>query len=242
MADEIFANPELARLYDPLDPDRSDLDAYVGLVEAEGSASVLDVGCGTGALSCRLALAGLDVTGVDPAAASLDVARGKPGGDRVTWIHGDATTLPPLRVDAATMTGNIAQVFVTDDAWAATLEGIRVALRPDGLFVFETRIPERRAWEAWDRPDARVEATVPGVGLVEQWVEDLRYDAPLLLFRTRTRLVDEDRVLESRSTLRFRGLDEVRSSLAAAGFSLDEVRDAPDRPGLEWVVLARATG
>ncbi len=28
MADEIFENPRLAAIYDPFDPERSDLDAY----------------------------------------------------------------------------------------------------------------------------------------------------------------------------------------------------------------------
>jgi ubiquinone/menaquinone biosynthesis C-methylase UbiE len=47
------------------------------------------------------------VTGVDPAAGSLSVARAKPGATRVCWIDGDATALPPLQVDFATMTGNV---------------------------------------------------------------------------------------------------------------------------------------
>jgi len=46
-------------------------------------------------------------------------------------------------------------------------------------------------------------------------------------------------VLTSGSTLRFRGRDELAGSLASAGFVVDEVRDAPDRPGLEFVFIAR---
>jgi len=33
LADDGFEVPRLARLYDPLDPDRSDLDAYVAIVD-----------------------------------------------------------------------------------------------------------------------------------------------------------------------------------------------------------------
>jgi ubiquinone/menaquinone biosynthesis C-methylase UbiE len=58
---------------------------------------VLDIGCGTGTFALLLAERGYDVTGVDPAPASLDAARGKPGSDRIRWILGDATRLPPLR-------------------------------------------------------------------------------------------------------------------------------------------------
>ncbi|WP_273651852.1 hypothetical protein [Cellulomonas fimi] len=46
-------------------------------------------------------------------------------------------------------------------------------------------------------------------------------------------------MLTSDSTLRFREQDEVVRSLAAAGFTVTEVRDAPDRPGREWVFVAR---
>ena len=95
VADALFSEPRLAQLYDPLDADRSDLDAYVAMAAEFGAATVVDIGCGTGTLACLLAQRGLTVTGVDPAAASLDVARRKPGADRVRWLHADATAVPP---------------------------------------------------------------------------------------------------------------------------------------------------
>jgi hypothetical protein len=45
MADEIFRDRRLAELYDPLDPDRGDLDAYLRLAEESGARRVLDIGC-----------------------------------------------------------------------------------------------------------------------------------------------------------------------------------------------------
>ena len=48
-------------------------------------------------------------------------------------------------------------------------------------------------------------------------------------------------VLTSDSTLRFRGRDELESSLAAQGFRVLDVRDAPDRPGREFVFIAERT-
>jgi len=122
-----------------MDPDRSDLDVYAAMAEEFGTRSVLDVGCGTGTLACLLAARGLEVIAVDPAAASLDVARRKRGADGVRWLHTDATALPPLQVDLVTMTGNVAQVFITDEEWAATLEAVGQALRPGGRLVFIAR-------------------------------------------------------------------------------------------------------
>jgi len=239
MPDAIFADPTLARLYDPLDPDRSDLDAHLALARELGARSVLDVGCGTGTFGVLLAGEGFDVVGVDPAAASLDVARGKPGAGTVRWLHGDATTLPPLQVDLATMTGNVAQVFLTDDDWAATLGGVRAALAPGGHLVFETRDPARRAWEGWTRERTHARADVPGFGVVETWTDVTDVSGPFVTFHGTIVLAD-GRVLHSDSTLRFREHDEVEASLEAARYVVEQVRDAPDRPGLEWVFVARA--
>lgn len=239
MTDAVFDDPRLAPLYDVLDPDRSDLDVYAALAAELGARSVLDVGCGTGTFALLLAGEGVDVVGVDPAGASLDVARAKPGGDGVRWVHGDATTLPPLQVDLATMTANVAQVFLTDEDWDATLRAVHAALRPGGHLVFETRVPQRRAWEDWD--GARSTTQVPGLGPLTEWtaVTDVREDPLLVTFEAHNVFPDGTDVV-STSTLRFRGRDELDASLQAAGFEVVEVRDAPDRPGREWVYLARA--
>jgi len=90
---------------------------------------------------------GVDVVGLDPAGASLDVARGKPGAERVRWMHGDASALLDdldARVDLAVMTANVAQAIVDEQDWARTLAVVRRCLRPGGHLVFETRRPERR--------------------------------------------------------------------------------------------------
>jgi len=234
--DALFADPRLARLYDVFDGDRDDLTAYLGLVAELGADRVLDVGCGTGTLALLLAGQGRTVTGVDPAAASLSLARAKPGSAALTWLHGDATTLPPLRVDLAVMTGNVAQVFVTDAEWSATLRGLRAAVRPGGHLVLETRRPERRAWEEWDGRTER--RAVPGIGEVELRTEVTEVALPLVSFRHRYTFPD-GQVLHSDSTLRFRARDDVEAGLSAQGFATLEVREAPDRPGREHVFVAR---
>jgi hypothetical protein len=48
--------------------------------------------------------------------------------------------------------------------------------------------------------------------------------------------------LSSESTLRFRTRDEISESLEAAGFTVEDVRDAPDRPGKEYVFVAGKRG
>ncbi|WP_309059640.1 class I SAM-dependent methyltransferase [Streptomyces sp.] len=239
MADECFAHPRLAALYDPLDPDRGDLDAYVRMAQEFGARRVLDIGCGTGVFALLLADRGIEVVGVDPAEASLEVARDKPGGDRVRWIHGDATALPPLRVDLATMTANVAQEITEPDAWRGTLRGAHEALRPGGRLVFETRDPARRAWEEWTRERSYRVTDVPGTGAVESWVEVTGVAGPLVTFRWTYVFAADGQVLTSDSTLRFRERQEVEADLTGQGYVVEGVRDAPDRPGREFVFVAR---
>ena len=63
MPDALFDDPRFARLYDPLDPDRGDLEVYAAMVREFGAKTVLDVGCGTGTFACMLAESGLEVIG-----------------------------------------------------------------------------------------------------------------------------------------------------------------------------------
>lgn len=241
MADAIFENVRLAEIYDPLDPDRDDLDAYVAIADGFGASSVLDIGCGTGTFACLLAQRGKAVTGVDPAIASLDVARRKPFADRVQWVTGDAATLPPLQVDMVTMTGNVAQVFLTDEDWTSTLRSACAALRLAGPLVFEVRDPAREAWREWNREQSYRRVALPAVGAVETWVDLTDISPPFVSFRSSFVFEADGTVLTSDSTLRFRTDLEIGESLHAAGFVVEDVRDAPDRPGRELVYLARRT-
>ena len=235
MPDPIFAHPRLAALYDAFDHPRPDLVPYVALAGELGAHHVLDVGCGTGVLAALLAAEGYEVAGADPALASLGVARARPGTSAVTWLPVEAAQLPALGCDLAVMTGNVAQVFVTDEDWDAALRGLARAVRPGGHLVFETRRPEAEDWRTWSGPPQV--RTVPGEGTVRTEFELLAAIPPLVTFRTVFTFADGER-LTSESTLRFRGPAELRSSLLRHGFTVAEVREAPDRPGLEHVVIA----
>jgi ubiquinone/menaquinone biosynthesis C-methylase UbiE len=240
VADELFEHPRLAAVYDALDPDRRDLDAYAVIVKELGAQLVLDVGCGTGTFALMLAERGVEVVAVDPAAASLDVARSKPDADKVRWVHGDAAALPGElagRVDLAVMTANVAQAIVDEQDWTRTLSEVRRCLRRGGTLVFETRRPERRGWEEWTREQTETVTEVPGHGSIRHWVQLTGVDLPLVTFESVR--VFADQTLTSSSTLRFRSEDDVVASLNASGFEVLQVRDAPDRPGRELVFMAR---
>lgn len=242
MPDRIFDEPRLAAIYDALDTDRSDLDVYASIARELGVRSVVDIGCGTGTFACMLAANGLEVTGVDPAAAMLAVARGKDGADRIRWVHGVAEDLPAMSVDLGVMTGNVAQVFLDDEEWRRTLLAARGVLRPGGHLVFESRRPERQAWLEWNRDASFTSTEIDGVGVVDSWYDLMDVSLPYVTFRGTVVFQSEGTSLTSDSTLRFRTREEIVESLETTGFRVDEVRDAPDRPGKENVFIAVAAG
>lgn len=242
MPDAIFAHPRLAPIYDIFDGNRDDLAAYLSIADELGAERVLDVGCGTGCLAVLLAASGRTVVGVDPAWASLEVAKSKDATRRVTWVHGDAAAAPPSGADLAVMTGNVAQVFLTDEDWAQALQGIAAALRPGGYLAFETRRPDRRAWEEWAADTGPVSLDIPGTGSVERRSEVTDVSLPFVSFRDTYRFRADGTVVTSDSTLRFRSRAELETSLVTQGYRVLDVREAPDRPGREFVFIAqRAT-
>jgi SAM-dependent methyltransferase len=241
MPDAIFEHPRLAMIYDVFEGERDDLPAYLAIADELAAARVLDIGCGTGNLAVRLATTGRTVVGIDPAEASLQIAKAKDPAGKVTWIHADATSAPAFDADLAVMTGNVAQVFLTDEEWSKTLRGIHGALRPGGYLVFETRRPERRAWEEWAADPAHIVRDVPGIGPVEQYRKVTEVNLPYVTFRHTYTFLEDDAVISSDSTLRFRSREEVESSLDADGFRVLDVREAPDRPGREFVFVAERT-
>jgi SAM-dependent methyltransferase len=242
VSDLIFEHPRLAAVYDDFEADRGDLDVYLAITRELGARRILDFGCGTGAFSLLLAREGFEVTGVDPARASVDLACAKPGAEQVRWIVGDAVALSSLEVDLVVMTGNVAQAIADPAAWQQTLRAVHEVLRPNGHLVFETRDPAFRGWEEWTRDQSYRQIEIEGVGQVENWVELTNVDLPLVTFKTTFVFSADGRVLTSDSMLRFRERAEVEAQLSALGYIVVEVRDAPDRPGRELVFVARRPG
>lgn len=149
MVEHQFTEDRLAALYDVFYPPtrRDDFAFYLPLVLA--AQSVLDVGCGTGALLRMARESGHRgrLSGLDPAGGMLNQARQQPD---VEWVHGDLSTVTWDReFDLIVTTGHAFQEFVQDDEIRAALTAIRSALTDDGRFAFETRNPLDRAWERW---------------------------------------------------------------------------------------------
>jgi hypothetical protein len=82
---------------------------------------------------------------------------------------------------------------------------------------------------------------IPGTGLVEQRREVTRVRLPLVSFRGTCTLRAGGAVITSDSALRFGSGQELDQSLAAQGYRVRDVREAPDRLGRELVFIAKRT-
>jgi SAM-dependent methyltransferase len=231
MIEHQFSEDRLAALYDVFYPParRDDFAFYLPLVMS--ARSVLDVGCGTGALLHLARDAGHPgrLCGLDPAAGMLNRARQRPD---IEWVHGDLSSADWDReFDLVVMTGHAFQELVKDDEIRAALAAIRSALNDGGRFAFETRNPLVRAWEQWAtqytaevtdaagtivRCDYRVEEPVEGdvVRSVSTFTSP-GWDLPEV----------------SRGALRFLGAAGLAGFLAGAGLAIEgQFGDWPRTP------------
>jgi SAM-dependent methyltransferase len=218
MNTQLFEDPAQAQFYDLDSPWSEDRDFCLAL--AAEARSVLDLGCGTGALAARMA-EGRRVVGIDPAEAMLDIARQRPGG--AAWVKGDGRDIRlGERFDLVVLTGHAFQVFLTDGDQRAVCRTIAAHLAPGGRFIFDSRNPAREEWRDWTPGRSRRTLAHPELGLVEAW-EDVDFDAAtgICTYGTYHRLPD-GRVLGSKSQIRFTSKDGIAARLAEAGLIVDQ--------------------
>ena len=211
-----YNDPRLIELYDAEGPWGRDDDYFLALVNETPGARVLDVGCGTGRLTIGLAAAGHRVTGIDPSSASLAVARAKPGGGAVTWIHGTSESAPDDVFDVAIMTGHASQ-FLLEDEWTSTLRALRRALVAGGRLAFHAYDPDARIWERWNPENTRRLVTRPDGATVSIWTDVTSRSGDIVRYSHHYRFANGDE-LRSDSSLRFWHEDRIRRSLIEAGF------------------------
>jgi SAM-dependent methyltransferase len=102
---------------------------------------VVDVGCGTGNAALLAAERGARVTGIDPAARLLDVARARASarGLEATFVQGDAAAIP-VQDRSTDLVLSVFGVIFAPDASAAAAEMARVTA-PGGRIVVSAWIP-----------------------------------------------------------------------------------------------------
>ena len=240
MPDAHYTHSRLARLYDLDSPWGADTNFYMSLV-GPTRARVLDLGCGTGTLCSALADAGHEVTGVDPAAAMLSVARNKPRARNIEWLQSSAQHYRSGKLfDVIVMTGHAFQVLLTETDVLAAFATMRRHLASDGIVAFESRNPKidwDEEWARsveWDLPDGKVHQTRSALSITRQLISfEHTYQFP-------------DETLVSANTLRFMNSSKIKALLSKSGFQTLHVYGDWDsslfdeRSSKEMIFVARA--
>ncbi|MDA0364259.1 MAG: class I SAM-dependent methyltransferase [Chloroflexi bacterium] len=226
---EEFHDPRLVALYDLQDPLRIDAAFYSNLAAELSASSIIDVGCGTGVITCELARRGYRLTGVDPSPAMLEVARRRPGGELVRWIEGDARALDGPPADLAILTGHVAQVISDEALWRGTLAAMRNALRPGGHVAFDSRNPDAHEWLTWTPEATHRRLEAGALGAVDIWWQLTAVRGDLVRYEIHHRFASGGEELLSFNKLRFRTQARLGESLIDAGFSVRDVFGAWNR-------------
>jgi ubiquinone/menaquinone biosynthesis C-methylase UbiE len=182
------------------------------------SPSVLDVGCGTGALLREARESGHAgrLCGLDPAEGMLAQARKR---SDIEWVLGEMT---PGRwrqeFDLIVMTGHAFQALIDDSEIDAVFGAIHAALTGAGRFVFDTSNPSFTAWKNWT-PQNAIEARDQTGAIVRMAHQvDLPVNGDTVSFTTTYTSTSWERPELSRSTLRFIDAESLEKRLTAAGF------------------------
>ena len=110
-----FSDPRLVAIYDTVNPIAGYKTFYLELAAKLSAASIVDIGCGSGLLTCELANQRYEMVGVEPSHGLLELARRRSGCEKAKWIEGYVQQLDDTKVDLAIMTGHIAQFFLDDE-------------------------------------------------------------------------------------------------------------------------------
>ena len=214
-------DPRIVALYDGENPDGPDHDYYRSLAVQPGVQRILDLGCGTGILTVTLAQEGREVVGMDPSPAMLGYARQRSGASEVLWVEGDSSALDHGLFELAVMTGNVVQ-HIPDPQWERTLQDLRRSLSSGSVLAFESRNPERRAWESWAREEPCTRSTP--FGPVTEWCKVQELSEGKIRLESFSKFATTGATVHEDLVLAFRTVAQLDVQLQAAGFKVDAIR------------------
>ena len=194
------------------DPEYEEQILPLAQAELVGAAAVLDVGCGEGQLSRRLAGEGRLVVGADPTRHQLDAARARAGGPAYARAAADRLPFADASFDAVVA----CLVFEHIDAIDESFAEIARVLRPDGRFAFFLNHPVLQT---------------PSSG----WIEDHTLDPPESYWRLGPYLTEAEftEQVEKGVFIRFihRPLSRYVNLLADHGLRVERMIEPAPPPG-----------
>jgi SAM-dependent methyltransferase len=221
---------ESAQYYDaaPVYQDRTDRGFYVARAR-QARGPVLEVGCGTGRIMLEIALAGVDVMGLDSSPAMLEICRERlrAEGSAAEVVLGDMRNFDLGRKFALiTIPFRPLQHLLDPADQIACLESVRRHLAADGRFIFDVFDPRMDLLiSGYNEEVVEFEFTGPHGQPMQRSVRRLRHDRARqvqhmeLIFTNRQTTAREAMPLVMRYFFRY----ELEHLLARCGFEVEEV-------------------
>jgi SAM-dependent methyltransferase len=218
-----FSHPLLVAAYDTINSLGDDNEFYCQLVAKLSAKTIIDLGCGTGLLTCELSSRGFEMIGIEPSGAMLGVARAKPFADRVQWIEGSYEKLEGHRVDLVLLTSHVAQFFLDQKEWQKMLSAAYRALSPGGHIIFDSRPPVFPPYQTWPTKESPRRVLHPSLGAIDWYYALLGINANRVRYQLHFHFTDTDERVISTDELIFRTREELTGNLESAGFVVERI-------------------
>ncbi|WP_281545854.1 class I SAM-dependent methyltransferase [Grimontia sp. SpTr1] len=195
------------------------------VIEEKQAKSLLDICCGTGIVTIPLAEKLEHVVGVDLSPDMLKRAEQKVSPTlSVRFIEHNAVTFSlQSRFDVVIMTGNAFQAFANDMDFARLLSNIAAHLNPEGVFIFDTRLPTPQNLSLDDDFKACPSYLDVKGEQVQCFRRAARYDKEnKVLYSLSRRIYADGSVKETSIDLKYRSIETIEGCLTEAGFIVDK--------------------
>ena len=217
--DTHYLNPRLVAVYDLENPWAKDTDYYLSLATKE-KMNILDLGCGTGTLTCAFANKDHYVTGVDPSEQMLEQAKKKQGADKVRWVCSGAEDFRSnQKFDLITMTGHVFQVFITDEDIQNILKTMKLHLSKEGIISFESLNPSVQQWDKWT--SGTLQTLTTNKETIKCWKEIISIEGTKVNFYNVYQFPDT--TLKTKSTWGFYSYKDLKIKIEQEGFNISQV-------------------
>lgn len=218
-----FSDSRLVSLYDTLNPFGDDSEFFCKQAEKMSAKNIIDLGCGTGLLTCELEKRGHQMIGIDPAEAMLAIARNKPNAKKIEWIEGSFEQMDGLKTDMVLMTSHVAQFFLEKKEWKEMLYASYEALNTGGHLVFDIRRLTNPPFVGWPTEDNRRKFEDTALGTVEWWFKLLSVENKRVRYELHYFFTQSGEEVVSVNELVFHTQDEITKALLDVGFEIETI-------------------
>lgn len=241
---EEFNDVKLAKLYDIANGLDKDEIFWLEQIAKINPKRVVDFGCWTWLLTCKIAEKWHDVIWIDPAKPMIELALGKPFADKIDWRIGSTDKLVWEQTDLIIMTSHVIQFFTDASAWKKLLSQSYDSLSEWGYILFDSKNAKLEPWRKWTKKDSlhTVETLDDSV---EIWTELLELWEDTTVHKHHYSFQKLWEELTASTALIYRTENEIRKDLESAWFTVEKVywdfywKDYDEDSSKEIIFLAK---